>query len=298
MTLNKITIWNRKKRIEENEPIYGIHFLKFTYKTSIGKLLLSYFLLTSLFSKLYGILQSSFLSSIKIKPFIKKYKINMGEYEDKTYLSFNDFFTRKFKEGSRLFDMNKAIMPAFCEGRYLAYESLKEDTFLPIKENFLDLKTLLGKEEWFNCFKAGPIFIARLCPTDYHRFHYPDAGKILDQYSLHGKLHSVNPVALERQKYILSQNERQVSILDCENFSRLAYIEVGALCVGKIIQTNKENYFHRAQEKGFFRFGASTVILVGERGAWIPDEDILERSKKKQECFISLGERIAIAKRA
>ena len=293
MLLDEITIWNRKKEKEEKEPIYGAYFLNFLYKTTVGKLLLRYLFLHPLFSKLYGIMQNSSISAIKIKPFIKKYKINMNEYEDKNFSHFNDFFTRQFKQNTRPFEMSNIFMPAFCEGRYLAYESLEENTLLPIKEDFLCLKEILWKEKWLECFQGGPTFIIRLCPTDYHRFHYPDAGRTIEQYSLHGKLHSVNPIALKRQKYVFSKNERQVSILDCENFARLAYIEVGALCVGKIMQTNKENYFQRAQEKGFFRFGASTVILIGEKGAWMPDEDIIKRSKEQQECFIELGERIA-----
>ena len=107
--------------------------------------------------------------------------------------------------------------------------------------------------------------IARLCPVDYHRYHYPDAGRTLAHYPVHGKFHSVNPAALRYSDAIFATNERYVSILDTENFGKLAYIEVGAMMVGKIVQTHPTDQpFRRGDEKGYFLFGASTVIVLGQ----------------------------------
>ena len=297
MSTNQIIVWNRQKKREETESIYGNCFLRMLYENPIGLFLVRYVLSIPLFSHIYGKLQNITLSTRWIKPFIQKYKIDMRDYENREFSHFNDFFIRRFQENARSFEKEKDLLPAFCEGRYLAYSSLEKNTPLPIKEKFLSLEQLLRKKEWIEHFEKGPALIVRLCPTDYHRFHYPDSGKTIDHYSLAGLLHSVNPIALKEQKHVLSQNERQVSILECENFAKLAYIEIGALCVGKIVQTNEEVSFHRGQEKGYFLFGASTVILLGERNAWLPDRDIVEQSEKGRESFIELGKKIASRKR-
>jgi phosphatidylserine decarboxylase len=131
-------------------------------------------------------------------------------------------------------------MPAFAEARYLAFESIHEDQVFPVKGGFLSAESLLGSHEKAAPFVGGPLLLARLCPVDYHRYHYPDAGRTLDAYTIQGQLHSVNPVALAQRGEIFIRNERRVSILETQHYGKLAYIEVGALCVGKIIQSYDE----------------------------------------------------------
>jgi phosphatidylserine decarboxylase len=107
-------------------------------------------------------------------------------------------------------------------------------------------------------------------------------------------LHSVNPIALKQRSKIFITNERHVSILETKHFGKLAYIEVGALCVGKIVQTHKESEpFSKGDEKGYFLFGGSTVILIGQAGRWNLDEDLLLKTRQNQETLVRLGEPIA-----
>lgn len=104
----------------------------------------------------------------------------------------------------------------------------------------------------------------------------------------------MNPVALQNKSGIFVKNERQVTILNTKHFGLLAYVEVGALCVGKIIQTFTHNTpFDRGDEKGYFLFGASTVIIFGEPGKWKPDQDLLAQTAQGRESFVKLGQGIA-----
>ena len=151
-------------------------------------------------------------------------------------------------------------------------------------------RDLVAKEKWAETFSEGPLVVARLCPVDYHRYHYPDDGLVLESYRVPGILHSVNPIALKQKSEIFLKNERQVSILETKNFGKLAYIEVGATCVGKIIQSSKSKNFSRGEEKGYFLFGGSTVILLGEKGAWTPSQDILDWTLKGTEVYLKLGQ--------
>ncbi|MBS5824463.1 MAG: phosphatidylserine decarboxylase, partial [Clostridium argentinense] len=83
--------------------------------------------------------------------------------------------------------------------------------------------------------------------------------------------------------------------LHSENFGDLLYLEVGATCVGGIIQTYKENSkVNKYDEKGFFKFGGSTVIILVEKGKLKLDDDIIYHSKKDIEVMVKMGERIGV----
>jgi phosphatidylserine decarboxylase len=106
----------------------------------------------------------------------------------------------------------------------------------------------------------------------------------------------VNPLALNSKEDILITNERHVTILETKNFGKIAYIEVGAICVGKIIQSkplDKGRAFLKGEEKGYFLFGGSTVIIVGEKGKWKPSNDIIQNTKNKMETYLHLGTTVA-----
>jgi phosphatidylserine decarboxylase len=293
-TQSSIRVWNRKKAKEEEEKVYGDAALKWAYETRTGQRLVEQVLSRAFMSRFYGYYQSSRLSAQKIDRFIKKFHIPMEEFEDGPFRSFNDFFIRKFKSGMRPFVQDPSRMPAFAEARYFAYDQVRPEQSIPVKGTSLSSAGLLLNEKWTKTFEGGPLLLARLCPTDYHRFHFPDNSKVISHYLVHGKLHSVNPLALKYKQEIFITNERQVSILDTENFGKLAYIEVGALCVGRIVQTGgQRKEFVRGEEKGYFLFGGSTVIVLGEPGRWIPDEDLLKQTSQGRETLVRLGERVA-----
>ena len=91
-------------------------------------------------------------------------------------------------------------------------------------------------------------------------------------------------------------NEREVTILETEHFGTLAYVEVGATCVGKIQQTHHQETFNRGEEKGMFLFGGSTVIVLGEPGKWTVDERILTHTRNGVEAYLKMGASLGTAK--
>lgn len=290
-----LQIWNRRAKRMDIETVYGEKPMRLVYTTGPGRALADTVLARPWLSKLYGSFQDSPLSRGKIAPFVDKFGVPMQEYEERPFSSFNDFFTRKFRPGQREFASEPGVLPAFCEGRYLAFDSVAADEALPVKGAWLRVGDLLEREKWVRLFDGGPAYIARLCPVDYHRFHFPDSGRKVERYPLHGPLHSVNPMALAAKPSILFTNERAVTILSTENFGHLAYVEVGAMMVGKIVDTYSGLEFNRGDEKGYFLFGGSTVILVGEKGRWTPDFDLLGKSAEGVESLVRLGEPIGSA---
>jgi len=211
-----------------------------------------------------------------------------------SYKSFNEFFIREFQPGQRSFTANDNEMGAFAEARYFGHESMSDELKIPVKGSMLRALDLIGDAELAADFIGGPLMIARLCPVDYHRYHYPDNGKTLKAFTVPGDLHSVNPLALKYRQDIFIKNERRVAILETDHFGKLAYIEVGATCVGKIVQSFDESQpFKKGDEKGFFLFGGSTVVLCGEKGKLAPSSDMLENTRAGIETYIQLGDVVA-----
>ena len=287
----QIFFWNRYTKQKEAEAVYGDFWIRALYQSKLGFWLTNILLATPFISKIYGFFQTLPISKKKIAPFITKFNINMDDFEQNDFANFNDFFIRAFRTGKRKFVTD--ALPAPAEARYLGYENASASTSIPIKGLRLKPEDLLGKDNYAK-FANGPALVARLCPVDYHRFHYPADGTTLDTYSLGNKLHSVNPLALKASPSIFTVNERVVSILDTKKYGLLAYVEVGALCVGKIVQTHPiSNPFQLGDQKGYFLFGASTVILFGEPGAWSIAPDILQNTNNGLETFVRLGDTVA-----
>lgn len=300
--LSEIKYFNRMTGQTEVEKVYGDKFIKFLYTSIAGQKIGTLFT-NKYFSKTYGAFQDLPSSSRKVRPFIEKFNINIGEYEPGTrpaldqrdsYKTFNEFFIRRFRLGKRSFVTDPHRMPAFAEARYVGFDSITDERLYPVKGLYLKAKDLIGNDQVSKIFEGGPLLIARLCPVDYHRYHYPDNGKVLDHFRVPGAYDSVNPFALRYKNQIFIKNERYVSILQTENFGRLAYIEVGAICVGKIVQSHRwTKPFMRGEEKGYFLFGGSTVVLLGEKGAWKPSTDISSNTANGIETYLHLGAEVA-----
>ncbi|MEE2643693.1 MAG: phosphatidylserine decarboxylase [Myxococcota bacterium] len=279
----------------QEERVYGGFWIKALYGTLIGRAI-SALIAAPPFSRFYGWLQDRPKSKRKVQPFIEKFEIQMGDFlpeegrsAEDPYSTFNHFFTRRVTERARPFAQG-GDFPAPCDARYFAYASLNDEVSVPVKGSFFKASSLLNHPEWNTIFDQGPGFIARLCPVDYHRFHFPDTGHVLDSWRIPGALHSVNPWALAFREEIFMINEREVTILETERFGKLAYVEVGATCVGKIQQTHREEHFNRGDEKGMFLFGGSTVIVLGEPGKWTVDERILKHSSEGIEAYLKMGQ--------
>lgn len=300
---SEIKIFNRKLNKIEIEKVYGGEMVKFLYESMLGKVI-SPIASNRFISKFYGRLQSSSRSSKKIPNFLQNFDIPIDDYKkgslsdnkiENSYLSFNEFFIREFREGKRKFIEANSEMGAFAEARYFGHEAITDDLDIPVKGSMLRAIDLIGNEGLAKDFEGGPLMIARLCPVDYHRYHYPDNGKTVESYQIPGEYHSVNPLALKLREDIFIKNERRVSILETENFGKLAYIEVGAICVGKIVQSfDESNKFNKGDEKGYFLFGGSTVVVCGEKGKWKPSQDMLDNTKEGVETYIQLGDTVAV----
>jgi phosphatidylserine decarboxylase len=154
---------------------------------------------------------------------------------------------------------------------------------------------ILGTAERARPFVGGSVLLVRLAPVDYHHMHYPDDGKTLDNHRMGRRLWTVNWHALQNKPGILFANERNVNILETRNFGRLAFVEVGALSVGRITQVHPlDAPFKRGEKKSVFRFGGSAIVVFGEPDKWFPSDDLLEHTGENVETLVRLGECVAL----
>ncbi len=257
--------------------------LSFVYNNFLGKLFLP-IVISKPITTILGNYYNSKLSKIGIQKYIRKNNIDMNLFKEKEYKSFNDFFTRERKEIS--FSQKKKDFCAPCDGFLSAYKIENNRTFW-IKGIEYSLEELLHNFSLSKKYKDGIMYIFRLVPANYHRYHYFDNGKVLMQKQIKGVFHTVRPVALEKKKVFI-ENTRTYSLLSTENFGDIIFLEVGALGVGKIMNHQKKS-FQKGEEKGMFFFGGSTVIVIFEKNILKPDKKLLEMSTQKYEAVVQCG---------
>lgn len=275
--------------IEENDS----KTLNFLYHNILGRLFLK-ILVRPTISKIAGWFMDSRLSTVAIKKFIEKNNIDLDEYEEKKYTSYNDFFTRKIKEECRKIDMNKKSLISPCDSKLTAYE-INDNSIFSIKNSYYKVEDLLKDKKLAKKYKGGYCLIFRLCVDDYHRYCYIDNGKHEENTFIKGVLYTVRPIALDKYN-IYKENAREYTILNTENFGNVVHIEVGATMVGRI-KNHHENYeFSKGEEKGMFLFGGSTIVLLIEKGKVEIEKNILKNTEQGYETIVKLGEKIGTKK--
>ena len=301
--MNEITFLDRKTRREEKEKVYGQFFIEMLYGDGFlprffSFLFLPLFARIPFLSKLYGSFQKSAMSRFKVKPFIRAYQIDASEFLDPvdSFASFNDFFIRRLKPECRPIENGDdvAVLPA--DARYLVFQNIEKADGFWVKGKKFSLKELLQDEDLAARYASGAMLMARLCPVDYHRFHFPCQCTPGEAKLINGPLYSVNPMALKRNIEILSENRRMITALESQTFGTVQYIEVGATYVGSIHQTFAAGKsYAKGDEKGYFSFGGSCLILLFEPGRIVFDQDLIDASMKKMEVRGQLGQSLGRA---
>ncbi len=277
----KIIVTNEK----QNE------LLKKLYGSVSGRALLKVLTVPAL-SDLVGDFMSSPMSKPLIKRFIEANNIDTSQFIMSGINSYNDFFTRKVKNGARPVDMRPEVLISPCDSKLSAYK-ISEHSLFKIKGSLYSITDLLKSRRLAEKYKNGLCLIFRLEVDDYHRYCYPDSGTKSGNRFINGELHTVNPIVLEHYN-IYKRNCREYTILHTDNFGDIVQVEVGALLVGKIANHHGVHKFSRGEEKGMFLFGGSTIVMLIEENRAQIDSDILENSNAGYETIVRLGEHIGV----
>ena len=103
----------------------------------------------------------------------------------------------------------------------------------------------------------------------------------------------MHPIALESGAPSY-ENYRMVTRLDTDAFGPIVIIEVGALTVGSIVQTFSPPRVTRGQEKSYFRFGGSALLMLAQQRRIAFDEDLVRSTEEGLESRVRAGMRVAI----
>ncbi|MDR1457174.1 MAG: archaetidylserine decarboxylase [Puniceicoccales bacterium] len=288
-----VQFYNRYTGRIETEPVCGEWFIRMAYGTVLGRLLQRLIFSRPIFSNIAGWYANRPISAKKISPFIERYVIPREEIQSEIiqFESFNEFFCRRLKSEARPVSKGRNIVTAPCDGRYFFIPNLEARRKICIKGRQIRFEKLIGGEKLVQKFQGGSALIARLCPMDYHRFHFPCDGIPSKPQHMGKRLYSVHPFAL-RHMSIFAKNRRMLTRI-ITSAGEMLMLEVGAMFVGSIYQTHVPyRYVKKGTEKGFFSFGGSTVILIFTPGTFTPCMDIQRTSEKNLETYIRMGDRI------
>lgn len=278
----------RERNSNEKIIIESSKTLNFFYGNFIGRLFLK-ILVTKSVSNLIGYYMNSFLSKSRIRRFVKKHDIDMSEYEEKKYKSYNDFFTRKINVSRRPINSDKKTFISPCDSKLSVY-TINEDLTLKIKDAYYSIDSLVNGNI-VSEYIGGYALVFRLSTDDYHRYCYIDSGSKENNYYIKGVFHTVQPISLKKYNFYKT-NSREYTILNTDNFDKIVQVEVGAMGVGRICNHHKKYKFKKGEEKGCFEFGGSTIVLLVKKDVIDIDEDILNNSLENIETIVKYGEKI------
>ena len=201
--------------------------------------------------------------------------------------------TRKVIPYKRPISARKDYLISPCDSKVTAYK-INEDLTLKIKDAYYSIDTLVDNNI-MNEYIDGYALVFRLSTDNYHRYCYIDSGTKGANYKIKGVLHTVQPISLGEYNFF-KMNSREYTvlntILNTNNFGKVIQVEVGALGVGRIVNNHETYIYKKGEEKGYFEFGGSTIVLLIKKNIINLDKDILENSSEGIETIVKYGERI------
>lgn len=211
------------------------------------------------------------------------YSVDLDEAERplRSFESFNEFFTRKLRDGARPLDEDPKAVLSPADGRLDDVGEITEGRTFLVKGQRYDAGTLLDSEEEGARFAGGRFAVVYLSPRDYHRVHAPVAGRVGRVRHVPGTLFPVNEFGVRTVPGLFSRNERVAVTLEDTILGPVAVVLVGAMVVGKITLAfdgperppisgaPTERRFgadgprvERGGEVGAFQLGSTVVLLL------------------------------------
>lgn len=230
-----------------------------------------------------------------IHAFAKAYDISLEEYERgqlNDYHSFNDFFTRELKPGSRTIDSAKDTIACPADGTISQLGNINHQSILQAKGFDYEVGQLLADHEDGQYFMDGSFATIYLAPSNYHRVHMPFDGTLVATRYVPGKLFSVNDATANSVPDLFARNERLVCLFDTE-FGKACVVLVGAMIVagiesvatGKIRRTpyiqhrKHQMQLHKGDELGRFYLGSTAIIILPKTANVAWQENMVHGSK-------------------
>jgi phosphatidylserine decarboxylase len=219
-----------------------------------------------------------------LKIYTRAYNVDLSEAVEPAegYASFNEFFTRRLRDGLRPVDPDPDVVVSPADGRLDDAGEIDEGRTFVVKGQRYDAAELLGNTEDAARYAGGCYLVVYLSPRDYHRVHSPVEGVVRRVRHIPGTLFPVNEFGVKHVPLLFAKNERVVVFVETEPFGNVAVVMVGAMIVGRITLTFEgparpplngpvvERWYepgqvpvlNRGDELGAFRLGSTVVLLL------------------------------------
>lgn len=269
-------------------------FLNKMYRSGTGRRIMRC-LSRPVFSDFSGWVLTKPISKRCINLFIRKYNLDMSQYDPVPYKNFDEFFSRYKKQEFRDIDVDESDLISPCDGKLTVYPISDESHFY-IKQSYYSLESLLQDKELAETYENGYALIFRMTADNYHRYCYVADGMQEESVHIPGAFYTVHSVINDYHP-VYKENTREYCLCHTKSFGDMVTMEVGALMVGKIVNHQKSGLFSKGQEKGYFRFGGSTIVLLFRKDTIEIDRDILQNSIDGIETMVQYGEKIGDARK-
>lgn len=304
--------------VQEFVPSYVWYSLKLIYDVKLNRAMIQSKVAHKILyqmSKKRGTSMDAPKSSSEIPGFIKQHNLDTRSLYKKPeqFKTFNDFFARgmKVEEYRPLAypdDESVIVSPADC--RMMCWDTILDSTKFWIKGSKFTLENLCGPNTKVDIkkYNGGSFVIARLAPQDYHRWHYPIGGKVINVEKIDGALYTVNPIAINKPVDVYTQNKRAIVEIECGGKTgNCIMFVIAATMVGsyKLHRSDAEDptkndpiplqvgdTVQRGAVAGEFRFGGSTILLLFEPNKVKFDDDIIRNVEQKIETLMQVRDRI------
>ena len=261
--------------------------------TTLPQYILPHHALSKMMSKLTHC-ENKAWKNLFIKQIIKHYRVNMNEALEQdinAFKSFNDFFTRELKPGSRPLTEEHNAIACPADGAVSQAGHISDGTIFQAKgKSFTAIDLLGGDSERAEPFNNGVFTTIYLSPKDYHRLHMPLTGTLREMVHIPGRLFSVNTATTNSVPGLFARNERVVAIFDTEA-GPMALVLVGAIYVSSIETVwhgvvtppsinSVRNWQYQenapalkiGEEMGRFNMGSTIIVLFGkDKAEWASD---------------------------
>ena len=215
------------------------------------------------------------LNRLAASLYCRAYRVNLDEAEGNgEYASFDQFFTRRLRDGVRPIADASVVSPA--DGRLEQMGPVRLNGRISVKAAEYSVGELIGDDMEAPRYVGGSFAVVYLSPRDYHRVHSPVAGKLTLVRSLAGTLYPVNSIGERHIPNLFVRNQRVALVIDTPLLGRVTVVMVGAIIVGRITvtalggdDTRPGIYpFHpplplqAGDEIGVFHLGSTAVLFV------------------------------------
>lgn len=195
------------------------------------------------------------------------------------FASWNDFFTRRFREGQRPVaapeDDKVVVSPCESKPYGISRDVRRSDQFW-VKNQSYSLEDMLAGDGSVDAFVGGTVYQAYLSATNYHRWHSPVGGTVVSAFVVPGTYYSEadteGAAAIEPQNsqgYMAHVATRAVILIQADDpaIGLVAFVPVGMSDVSScMITVTPGQHLAKGAELGYFQFGGSTYCLVFRPG--------------------------------